>query len=253
MALSIITATLNSDKTLKRTLDSINFQNELFLYHVFVDGGSTDETLEIIDSYIRKNPNIKVILINQKDNSGIYGAWNLAIDFLICNTPRDSICFILNSDDWLVDGAIESVYDIFIKEPAVGIVAGSANIHIEDKDLFVRGCRSMSLFPFFMPVIDPSSFVRISVYMKQGVYNDRYKVAGDYDFHYRCFLGDVRYHFLNFPLINIAMGGFAERNKDIAMHEAYEISKVHSNKAFAIVAFLYRFLRFPRLNWFDKL
>ena len=48
MKISIITVTLNSDSTLCDTLNSILSQNYKNTEHIIVDGGSTDNTLEIL-------------------------------------------------------------------------------------------------------------------------------------------------------------------------------------------------------------
>ena len=48
---SIVTCTWNSAATLRDTLDSVSSQTCRDVEHIFVDGGSTDGTLEMIDAY----------------------------------------------------------------------------------------------------------------------------------------------------------------------------------------------------------
>ena len=55
MKLSIITVCYNSEKTILDTINSVNSQTYKNIEHVFVDGGSTDNTI----SLIKNNPNKK--------------------------------------------------------------------------------------------------------------------------------------------------------------------------------------------------
>ena len=48
MKISLITSTFNSESTLKDTIDSIKCQQYNDIEHIIIDGGSTDNTLNII-------------------------------------------------------------------------------------------------------------------------------------------------------------------------------------------------------------
>ena len=72
MKISIITPTFNSSKTISRTIDSIVKQNYSDLEYIICDGGSTDNTKEIINSYKDK---LNLTLISEPDND-IYDAMN---------------------------------------------------------------------------------------------------------------------------------------------------------------------------------
>ena len=56
MKISIITITLNSEKTIRDTLNSVLSQSYKNIEHILVDGGSTDQTLAILKRY----PNIGI-------------------------------------------------------------------------------------------------------------------------------------------------------------------------------------------------
>ena len=57
MKISIITVCLNSEKTIIHTLNSVLMQNYNNIEHVIVDGGSSDNTIQILKKY--KNKKIK--------------------------------------------------------------------------------------------------------------------------------------------------------------------------------------------------
>ncbi len=49
------------------------------------------------------------------------------------------------------------------------------------------------------------------------------------------------------------MGGFASQNYSLAANEALEISREWNLNPLPELAFLYRFLKFPRFDFFDSL
>ena len=51
MKVSIVTVTWNSAKTIARAMDSVLHQTYTDIEYVVVDGGSTDGTIDIIQSY----------------------------------------------------------------------------------------------------------------------------------------------------------------------------------------------------------
>lgn len=54
MKITIITPTLNCEKTILDTLDSVSCQTYKNIEHLIIDGGSQDETLNILKNYKRK-------------------------------------------------------------------------------------------------------------------------------------------------------------------------------------------------------
>lgn len=64
--LSIITCTYNSEKYLRECLQSIEKQriSEKNFEHIFIDGNSTDSTIEIIQEYKKRNPKFRIKIIS---------------------------------------------------------------------------------------------------------------------------------------------------------------------------------------------
>src|SRR5665647_797053 len=89
MKVSIITATYNSERSIQRTIDSIASQDYLNIEHIIIDGGSTDNTINIIQSNLNKISHY----ISEKDN-GIYDALNKGLKI-----ATGDIFGFLNSDD----------------------------------------------------------------------------------------------------------------------------------------------------------
>lgn len=224
MKYSVVTACLNSSVTLRRTIQSVFTQTALPSEYVFVDGGSTDGTLEMIEEAKARahsdQLDMQVKLVHQKTRGGIYGAWNLALN----EVSSDLVCF-LNSDDWYYPYTMAHVLECFAGEPDAEILLGSGlyTDGSESKNRRVLHPRPFFVLPFATNVIHPACFVRKSVYDRLGCFEDKYKVSGDYEFIYRCRKARVRFAETSRVLVNVQTGGYAEQNKEIARVELAEI------------------------------
>ena len=90
MKLSIITVSLNSEKTIRDTINSVASQNYKNIEHVFVDGGSTDGTQNLESEF----PDI--IILNVGSDKWWTGATNEGIRYAQKN--EFSSIVLLNDD-----------------------------------------------------------------------------------------------------------------------------------------------------------
>ena len=112
MKLSIITTCLNSERTIRFTLNSILSQSYKNIEHIIIDGGSTDGTKKILNKYNHRQKKIFTL-----KNSSIYQA----INFGIKKSTGDYIA-ILNSDDiYNSNTIIEKVVKIIKKKNLIYI------------------------------------------------------------------------------------------------------------------------------------
>ena len=174
--ISIVTATYNAGKYLENCLKSIipqlNNQAEL----IIIDGGSKDNTVEIIKNY----QNDISYFISETDE-GIYDAWNKGIS----NATGDWIMFI-GADDQLVSNALES-YHQFIKDNsgALNIDLISSKIQmIDEKGNAIRIKGWPFMWPMFlkeMTIAHPGALHSKRLFEKYGKYDVSYKIVGDYE------------------------------------------------------------------------
>lgn len=102
----VFTPTYNRSGYLRRIFDCLTKQSFDDFEWLIIDDGSTDDTKEVVESF----SNIASFPIRYyfQENGGKQRAINLAVD--LCDCP---IFFGLDSDDWLVENALEVVAHYF--------------------------------------------------------------------------------------------------------------------------------------------
>ena len=100
--ISVITPTLNQGKFIEKTINSVIGQDYPDLEYIVMDGGSTDNTLEILRRY---GGRLKFTSSKDKGQSD-------AINKGLKKSSGDILCY-LNSDDVLAPGALFKVGEYF--------------------------------------------------------------------------------------------------------------------------------------------
>ena len=97
----VVSAQYNAGEVTLKCLDSVYNQNlpRNRVKHIFIDDASTDNTPELIESWLSKHPDHNVEYIRNEKNMNI--AHNLYKAFK--RAPKGSISMQLDGDDWLAD------------------------------------------------------------------------------------------------------------------------------------------------------
>ena len=195
--ISIVTVCFNSEKTIKKTIESVLNQEYHFFEYIIVDGNSSDTTLQIINDFKEDK---RISVISEPDN-GIYDAINKGI-----KNAKGEVIAILNSDDFYTN---KSVLSKIVSGFSEGIdIVYSDICFINQKGKMTRYFSSKYFNKFFfyfgMMPPHPSIFVRKKVYENIGAYKTTYRIAADFDFFLRVFLfSDYSTKYL--PLLSVIM------------------------------------------------
>ncbi|HEX6085684.1 MAG TPA: glycosyltransferase family 2 protein [Thermoanaerobaculia bacterium] len=197
---SIIVPSFNQGRYIRETLDSILSQDHRPLEVLVLDGGSKDETVDVLRSY-GDLPELQ--WWSEKDR-GVIDAINKG-----CARARGEIVAVQSSDDLYTPGAVTAVVDAFRSDPALGLVFGD----VEYIDAASRVVGRTHLPPFdvyeyvgkmtYIP--QPSAFFRAEAMQAVGPWREDISYAADAEFYLRValryrvrqldrLLGRYRYH-----------------------------------------------------------
>lgn len=106
--LTIFTPSYNRAYTLHKCYESLKKQSSKDFLWLIIDDGSTDNTKELVDSWIDEN--IIEIKYHYQNNQGMHGAHNTAYELM---DTELNVC--IDSDDYMPDDAVEKIID-FLEE-----------------------------------------------------------------------------------------------------------------------------------------
>jgi len=169
---SIVTTSFNSARTIERTINSVHAQ-DLAVEHIFIDGASTDGTVDIISRRLRPND----VLVSERDR-GISDAMNKGI--LRARAPYVGI---LHSDDWLAPEQLSKAV-MAIEAAGADFAYGDVLMHVSDDSAYLeRGDPNPErVVGRRMPSVPhPSMLIRKAVFDELGVYREDIRLAMDYE------------------------------------------------------------------------
>lgn len=214
LKVSIITVVYNGAKTIEQTIKSVLSQKYPNIEYIIVDGMSNDGTKEIINKY-RKNVDCFI----SEEDKGIYDAMNKGIK----HSTGDIIGFI-NSDDWYALDVVEKVVQTFLREE-VDVVYGEVKmVHFGGHMSLVKNGTLEDII-FRMVIPHPTAFVKRQIFEKIGLYNQKYRIAADYDLFLRMYLNGIRMKQIKQVLAYVREGGVSTVNLTECANEFREIAK----------------------------
>ena len=197
--ISVVTISYNSENSISETFQSVKNQSCKKFEYLLIDGGSKDKTLSIANE---QNHISKIV---SEPDIGIYDAFNKGIK----NSTGDIIGF-LNSDDTFYDkNSLQLISEAF--DDNTDCVYGDI-VYTDNKEKIKRVWKGSqfkkgAFKKGWMPA-HPTFYCRRSVYEKYDLYNDTYKIAGDFELMLRFFeKHDIRSKYIPHTLVNMKVGG----------------------------------------------
>lgn len=238
--ISIITVCFNSADTIVDTIMSVAAQDYSDLEHIIIDGGSTDDTREIIANFS------SVAIYLSEPDDGIYDAMNKGIAM-----ASGELIGILNADDFYAsDDVLSQIVKVFDEPQVDACYADLLYVKQHNTNKVVRYWKSCSykqgLFKRGWMPAHPTFFCRKSVYERFGKFDLNYKIAADVELLFR-FLEKYRINSIYLPklLIKMRMGGTTNQswsNIKIQNHEVLAILDKHYGRVSRAYFFLGKLL-----------
>jgi glycosyltransferase involved in cell wall biosynthesis len=173
--LSICIGTFNRVEFIGETLDSIFLQNSKFIEIILVDGGSTDGTEILVNSYLKKYKNLRYIKLPFK--GGFDQDYTLAV-----SKAKGDYCWLFSDDDIVKPGAVEYIlknlklkFDSLIinaeiRDSTLSAILKNRCMNLNKNKVF----NSDQFQQFFVATAAHSSYVG-SLVIKRSVWNSRDK------------------------------------------------------------------------------
>jgi glycosyltransferase involved in cell wall biosynthesis len=172
--ITIITPSFQQARFLRACLDSVLNQDYPNLEYLVMDGGSTDGSVEILQSYGDR------VVWSSGPDGGQAAAINAGI-----RSSRGAILGYLNSDDVLLPGALKAVAKAFDSNPTADVIYGEAEMIDESgKTVGIYPTREFLKATFFGDcyICQPAAFWRRETQHKVGLLDDSLHSALDYDY-----------------------------------------------------------------------
>lgn len=195
--ISIITITYNSESSLEETIQSIVSQNYPNLEYLIIDGGSKDGTLNIVDKYRDKI----AVVVSEPDN-GISDAFNKGIRY-----ASGEIIGIINSDDILLPGALQSIADNYEKD--IDVYSGKILFWNDATGETFEGKPALTFDKLKLQyaVAHPGRFIRKDAYEKYGDYMVNMRYNMDIELLCRFYHQGAKFKLVDKCLAKFRMGG----------------------------------------------
>lgn len=181
--ISVVTPSFNQGRFIRATIDSVIHQNYPNLEYIVMDGGSTDETVKILQSYGKK------IRWVSRHDQGQADAVNQGLK----QTQGDLVAY-LNSDDIYLPGALRRVGEYYARTRADWITGDCLTIDEQgnkSRNNWLFSSYKRLLMRLYSPTTlriadsmlpQPSTFWSRQAYEKVGDFDIRYNYALDYDY-----------------------------------------------------------------------
>jgi len=160
--ISIVTVVFNGEQFIEEAIQSVINQKYDNIEYIIVDGGSTDNTVNIIKKY-----EDKIDYWVSEADEGQSDAFNKA--FSVC---QGVLVSWLNADDILLPGAITEVAQTLLKKPSTNWIAGNILWMTEDKKIILarkgENWNSQLAKYGILNVYGPTTFFTLDLFNKVG-------------------------------------------------------------------------------------
>ncbi|GAB2520352.1 glycosyltransferase family 2 protein [Spirosoma aerophilum] len=213
--ISIIIAVYNGERYVGGAIESIINQNYTNYELIIIDGGSTDNTTKVISTYSK---HIKYTI--SEPDKGIYDAWNKGL-----KVASGKWISFLGSDDSYYPNALKAYVDFIGNLPekdSLEFVSSKIDLVNSEMKIIetVGEAWEWERFKHKMITWHVGSFHSRELFTKYGMFDDSYKISGDYEFLMRP-KNRLRAAYLPYSTVMMRTGGVSTTLLFKAIDETY--------------------------------
>ena len=238
MKFSIVTVTLNAADDLPLTIESIIQQSFTDYEYIVVDGGSFDQTADILDTYSQH-----ISRVVRLEDAGIFSAMNDALEF--CN--GEFVIFLNAKDRFYSADVLEKIAEAMA--PSADIVFGD-HIYVNGRKHYLHKAARFDLnfdrlergevdhrWHSRIPC-HQATFTRTSLLRKLS-YDTRLEICADHDFMFRAFAGGATFQYVDEVVCHYMAGGFSALRSERLRQEFASTYRKFSTQPLAVDRLFY--------------
>lgn len=203
--ISIITVVYNSDDTLEQTILSVINQNMDYLEYIIIDGGSTDQSIQIIKKY----QNYITTWISEPDN-GIYDAMNKGV-----SKAKGKYLMFLNSGDYLTEIFKKSFFDGSLRKlldkELYDVLYGDVILELNENILKYKKANNLAFLYFKIPFCHQSTLVLKTIFSRYK-FDIGYKYGADFKLFRQLYFNSNKFKYVNIPFARYNLSGISSNN-----------------------------------------
>ncbi|MGD9553998.1 MAG: glycosyltransferase family 2 protein [Arcobacteraceae bacterium] len=204
--ITVVTVAYNAKEHIEKTIKSVLLQDYPNIEYMIIDGGSSDETINIIKKY----ENDLSYWVSEPDR-GIYDAMNKGIDA----STGEWINFLSTGDTFAEQDTLKQVSQYLIDEN--DLVHGLMWRNKPKRELkapFLVNEKANGCW-----IWHPTLFAKTSI-MKEIKYDLSFKIAADYDFFFKCLRLNYKVKFIDMAIVDYLENGISQSNNLLTFIEA---------------------------------
>ena len=231
--ISIVTPSYNQGEYLEETILSVINQNYPNLEYVIIDGGSTDNSVEIIKKYQK---HLKY-WVSEKDN-GQSNAINKGFKKL-----TGDVFNWLNSDDYLEEGALFKIGEEFKKDKKLDVLA--FNFYQVDENSIIlnvhKGTQLLNPIEksigYVRPLIQPATFFKMEKIRKVFPIKESLHYSMDFEMWTRFIINFPNFSFKNLdePIVNFRTHPTSKTEQNLTSNSPSDLTNKFSQEIHSIL------------------
>lgn len=210
MKLSIITVNYNDSKGLQRTIESVISQTFKDYEFIVIDGGSTDESVDVIKQYEQH-----IDYWVSEPDGGIYPGMNKGLRL----AKGEYVNFMNGGDCYHSSDVLEKIFSL---DTDADIITGN---HAEN-GLRNVGQEGVTMLVLYKWAVDhQASFIRRELALRHP-YDEKYRIVSDWKFFIEALVFDnCSFYYTDTIVVDVDMDGISNTNFELDRTEREQVLK----------------------------
>ncbi len=195
--ITVVTVVYNGEEHLEQTIQSVIEQTYDNVEYIIIDGGSTDNTVNIIEKY-----EDQIDYWVSEPDGGIYYAMNKSIQLVL-----GEYVIFMNAGDWFINSVIVGNIAKRVEEQKVDYIFGDLNRIDSDGNIEIHK-GDIKTYKKYTPIGHQALFVKRTV-LKEIPFDTQYRIMADYDMMIKFIKQRRTYIYTDSVIANFVLGGIS--------------------------------------------